>query len=82
MNRVNGKLVADEPRVSPPIKPNVVESVVSIWRQFAPTVPVLPTQPAREYCAVYILRFELFHGMEEVVGSIPTRSTSKPLTNQ
>jgi hypothetical protein len=23
-----------------------------------------------------------FHGMEEVVGSIPTRSTNKPLTNQ
>jgi hypothetical protein len=31
--------------------------------------------PVVKYCAVYNLRFELFHGMEEVVGSIPTRST-------
>ena len=32
---------ADPPRVSPPIKPNVDESLVSIWCQLAPTVPVL-----------------------------------------
>ncbi len=31
--------------------------------------------PVPKYCAVYILRFELFHGMEEVIGSIPIRST-------
>src|ERR1700691_974372 len=31
--------------------------------------------PVRKYCAVYILRFELLHGMEEVIGSIPIRST-------
>ncbi len=43
--------------------------------QIAPIVPVLPTVPTRKYCAVYYLRSELFHGMEEVVGSIPTRST-------
>jgi hypothetical protein len=43
--------------------------------QIAPIVPVLPTQPTRKCCAVCILRFELFHGMEEVIGSIPIRST-------
>ena len=32
--------------------------------------------PVVKYCAVYNLRFEIFHGMEEVVGSIPTRSTN------
>jgi hypothetical protein len=30
--------------------------------------------PVRKYCAVYILRFELFHGMEEVIGSISISS--------
>jgi hypothetical protein len=30
-------------------------------------VPVLPAVPVRKYCAVYNLRFDLFHGMEEVV---------------
>jgi hypothetical protein len=34
-----------------------------------------PVVPIRKYCAVYYLRFEVFYGMEEVVGSIPTRST-------
>jgi hypothetical protein len=31
---------------------------------------------------VYDLNAFIFHGMEEVVGSIPTRSTNKPLANQ
>ena len=31
--------------------------------------------PVRKYCAVYNLGLEGFHGMEEVVGSNPTRST-------
>jgi hypothetical protein len=39
-------------------------------------VPVLPTLPTRKCCVVYTLRLDLFHGMEEVVGSIPTRSTN------
>jgi len=43
--------------------------------QIAPIMPVLPVMPTHKYCAVYNLRFDLFHGMEEVVGSIPTRST-------
>ena len=44
--------------------------------QIAPGGPFLPVMPVRKYCAVYNLRFELFHGMEEVVGLIPTRSTN------
>ncbi|HET9101428.1 MAG TPA: hypothetical protein VFN62_13625 [Acidobacteriaceae bacterium] len=43
--------------------------------QIAPIMPVLPVVPTRKCCAVYYLRLDLFHGMEEVVGSIPTRST-------
>jgi len=31
--------------------------------------------PVRKYCAVYYLAHDSYHGMEEVVGSIPTRST-------
>jgi|GEM_PF-1620041 len=37
--------------------------------------------PVRKYCAVYNLEFEALHGMEEVVGSIPTRSTNDSLKN-
>jgi hypothetical protein len=43
--------------------------------QIAPIMPVLPVVPTRKCCAVWYLRFELFHGMEEVIGSIPIRST-------
>jgi len=32
--------------------------------------------PVCKCCAVYNLRFHALHGMEEVVGSIPTRSTN------
>jgi len=35
----------------------------------------LPTHPTIKAFAVSKLRFLSFHGMEEVVGSIPTRST-------
>jgi len=41
-------------------------------------VSVLPVVPVHKYCAVYILRNESFHGMEEVIGSIPIRSTNHP----
>jgi hypothetical protein len=36
--------------------------------------------PVHKYCAVYNLRFEPLHGMEEVVGSIPIRSTIESIT--
>lgn len=53
--------------------PAVIEFVASL-SQIPPIVPVLPTQPTRKYCSVYNLQFD--YGMEEVVGSIPTRSTN------
>jgi hypothetical protein len=33
--------------------------------QIPPIVPVVPTQLTPKCCAIYSLRFELFHGMEE-----------------
>ena len=50
------------------------------WQQIAPIVPVLPTQPTHKCCAVNNMPFYSFHGMEEVVGSIPTRSTIESKT--
>ena len=44
--------------------------------QIAPIEPFLPVMPVHKYRAVYNLRFESFHGMEEVIGSIPIRSTN------
>jgi hypothetical protein len=40
-------------------------------------VSVLPVVPVRKYCAVYYLAHDSYHGMEEVIGSIPIRSTNK-----
>jgi hypothetical protein len=45
-------------------------------------VAVLPVVPAPKYCAVYNLAQDSYHGMEEVIGSIPIRSTKKPLAYQ
>jgi hypothetical protein len=44
--------------------------------QRAPMVSVLPVVPVRKYCAVYYLAHDSYHGMEEVIGSIPIRSTN------
>jgi hypothetical protein len=41
-------------------------------------VAILPVVPVRKYCAVYYLALDSYHGMEEVIGSIPIRSTNKP----
>jgi hypothetical protein len=41
-------------------------------------VAVLPVVPVPKYCAVYNLGERSYHGMEEVIGSIPIRSTNKP----
>jgi hypothetical protein len=40
-----------------------------------PIVPFLPVVPVCKCCAVYYLRSHAHHGMEEVIGSIPIRST-------
>jgi hypothetical protein len=49
------------------------EKFVAFLSQIASIVPVLPTQPVSKYCAVYNLAQD---GMEEVIGSIPIRSTN------
>ena len=41
-------------------------------------VSVLPVVPVRKYCTVYYLAHDSYHGMEEVIGSIPIRSTNHP----
>jgi hypothetical protein len=48
-------------------------NLAAFWQQISPTMPVLPTVPAHKSCAVYILAFEAFHGMEDIIGSIPIR---------
>jgi hypothetical protein len=50
--------------------------------QITPIGPFLPVVPVPKYCTIYNLGFERFHGMEEVIGSIPIRSTKQPLQNQ
>jgi hypothetical protein len=44
--------------------------------QIPPIVPFSPTVPTRNCCAVCNLRFEQFHGVEQIIGSIPIRSTN------
>ncbi len=61
-----------------PVGPLIV-NLAAFWQQTSAIVPVLPTMPTRKYRAVYNLRFGSFHGMEGVVGSIPTRSTIKSI---
>jgi hypothetical protein len=51
--------------------------LAAFWQQIGPIVPFLPVVPVHKYCAVYNLRFPAHHGMEEVIGSIPIRSTKK-----
>jgi hypothetical protein len=50
--------------------------LAAIWQQIAPIVPVLPVLPTRKHHAVYNLQIHAHHGMEEVIGSIPIRSTN------
>jgi len=50
---------------------------VASLSQILPIMPVLPIQPTRKCCAVYNLPEDSFHGMEEVTGSIPVRSTNQ-----
>src|SRR5260370_22236452 len=52
---------------------------VASLSQILPIMPVLPIQPTRKCCAVYNLPEDSFHGMEEVIGSIPIRSTGDRL---
>ena len=56
------------------------QKFVASLSQIPPIGPVLPTLPIHKPFTVYILRRDSFHGMEEVIGSIPIRSTNKSTT--
>jgi hypothetical protein len=59
-----------------------VGHLVVVLPAFCPQIaPIGPFLLVRKYCAVYILRFDLFHGMEEVVGSIPIKQLVKCFRN-
>jgi hypothetical protein len=52
-----------------------VEKFVAFLSQIPPRGPFLPVAPVYNYHAVNNLPFWELHGMEEVIGSIPIRST-------
>jgi hypothetical protein len=56
------------------------EKFVAFSSQIAPSVPVFPTHPVRKCCAVYNLRFELFHGLEASISCKPYCSLIVPTT--
>jgi hypothetical protein len=76
----NERVWADPTQINPLATRCNVVMLPAYCPQIAPIVPVLPTMPIRKCCAVYNLRFDAFHGMEEVIGSIPIRSTNKSIT--
>src|SRR5260370_37434241 len=59
-----------------PTPGHLVSCLPAFCPQIPPIGPVLPTVPTCKYCAVYNLGEDCFHGMEEVIGSIPIRSTN------
>jgi len=59
---------------SQPFDPSL-KKFVAFLSQIPPRGPFLPVVPVYNHCTVNMLRFWALHGMEEVVGSIPTRST-------
>ena len=81
--RPKEEIQADPTRISPLARCKKVtvhaKKFVASLSQIPPIMPVLPTQPTRKYCAVYNLPEDSFHGMEEVIGSIPIRSTNNPI---
>jgi hypothetical protein len=51
-------------------------NLAAFWQQMLPSMPALPVLPAHKHCIVNKLAFDPYHGMEEVIGSIPIRSTN------
>ena len=51
-------------------------NLAASWQQILPSMPVLPVLPTHNRCIVNKLAFDPHHGMEEVIGSIPIRSTN------
>jgi hypothetical protein len=60
-----------------PARRSAWQKFVASLSQIPPIGPVLPTLPVYKSFAVYNLARDSFHGMEEVIGSIPIRSTNK-----
>jgi hypothetical protein len=50
--------------------------LAAFWQQMLPTRPVLPVLPTAKYYFIKNLVFDPQQGMEEVIGSIPIRSTN------
>jgi len=50
-------------------------NLAAFWQQMLPIMPVMPVLPAHKYLSVNNLACDPYHGMEEVIGSIPIRST-------
>ena len=71
----DARIIAWAGPTQPALKP--VEKFVAFLSQIQPGGPFLPVVPVSKCCTVYNLRFLLQHGMEEVIGSIPIRSTNK-----
>ena len=51
-------------------------NLAAFWQQMLPSMPVLPAYPTHNHCIVNNLASDPHHGMEEVIGSIPIRSTN------
>jgi len=45
--------------------------LAAFWQQMLPIVPVQPTAPTAKCCNVCKLAYDILHGMEEVIGSMP-----------
>ena len=60
---------------SQPVLP--VEKFVAFLSQIPPRGPFLPVAPVYNFHTVNNLHFLEHHGMEEVIGSIPIRSTKE-----
>jgi hypothetical protein len=54
-----------------------MRKLAAFWQQMLPIMPVLPVLPTHKYLSVNNLAFDSYHGMEEVIGSIPIRSTKQ-----
>jgi hypothetical protein len=63
--------------VRPLRSPITVANLAAFWQQMLPTMPVLPVLPTNKYFTVNNLWVEPYHGMEELIGSIPIRSTNQ-----
>ncbi len=56
------------------------EFLAGNWPEIAPSTPFLPDIPVRKYLKTNYRLLLKLHGMEEVVGSNPTRSTISSTT--